>query len=695
MTDAARHLKVLCRVMPSHVEESCIIPCPEVRTIIASNRAINKQILNIRSQKNLNTLKSKLLEDSTLIKFDGIIDESLSQSKLFNTWLKTPTQDLLTGRSLCLLVFGITGSGKSYTIRGGEGKKRGFALRSVELLLAVLERYRGQIQLKVSVVAIFDENIVDLLQKQNPPYEIEINKSSDFHAALNQALKTRKSVGERGTKDNMHMIITIKLYQEYELLSEAYFVELAGSEFAREDKKVARGFNSISSQLTHSYTNWQNNPLSKFLKNGLDIYNNNPSNVFLICCASQNTESFQDTLASLKFTSRIKECLEKDSVKPDFIHMDNFIFYLSQSNLEDAIRLIESIEANLKKSSNDEKTEKLDKYREAYSRHQQLTTETLTDIDKAKKMSIFQEDLTLSKAVSELTQLKINYSQLQEQYSLLLEEKSQLSNSFSNLSGKVTDEILITLKKLTLKLVEEQEIREKLLQESKNLKNSVIGKTFEREKFECNCSEEIKSLQKALKEVSDDRQKTMEKLEYCLIENRKKEEHVQVLRSSSTSYEQENQHLNSIISDYESLIYELRKSLNSASSKFANIEEEKLYILQENDRLRNHYKILKEKVEEQKLLTEREILSYKQENEDYCQKYENLLAKIEGLTLELSKYKLNNNHLTIQNKTLMNNWESLNFSEIDKKINKVYENLDEIQENLKVNNAKNFNKFII
>ncbi|OMJ71481.1 hypothetical protein SteCoe_30286 [Stentor coeruleus] len=676
MTDAARHLKVLCRVMPSHIEESCIIPCPEVRTIIASNRAINKQILNIRSQKNLNTLKSKLLEDSTLIKFDGIIDESLSQSKLFNTWLKTPTQDLLTGRSLCLLVFGITGSGKSYTIRGGEGKKRGFALRSVELLLAVLERYRGQIQLKVSVVAIFDENIIDLLQKQNPPYEVPINKSSDFHAALNQALKTRKSVGERGTKDNMHMIITIRLYQEYELLSEAYFVELAGSEFAREDKKVARGFNSISSQLTHSYTNWQTNPLCNFLKNGLDIYSNNPSNVFLICCASQNAESFQDTLASLKFTSRIKECLEKDSIKPDFIHMDNFIFYLSQSNLEDAIRLIESIESSLKKSSNEEK---IDKYREAFSRHHQLTTEALTDIDRAKKLSSFQEDLTLSKAVSELTQLKMNYSHLQEQYSLLLEEKSQLSNSFSNLSGKVTDEILITLKKLTLKLVEEQEIREKLLQESKNLKNSVIGKTFEREQFECNCSEEIKSLQKALKEVSDDRQKTIEKLEYCLIENRKKEEYVQVLRSSSTSYEQENQHLNSIISDYENLIYELRKSLNSTSSKIANIEEEKVYILQENDRLRNHYKILKEKFEEQKLLTEREILSCKQENEDYCKKYENLLAKIEGLTLELSKYKLNNNHLTIQNKTLMNNWENVNFSEIDKKVNKVYEKLDEIQ----------------
>ena len=125
-------------------------------------------------------------------------------------------------------------------------------MRAVELLLTIAERQKANIQIKVSVVAIFDEKVTDLLNKQATPQEILISKSSDFHAALNQSLKNRKKIAEKHNKDKIHMIICIKLYQEFELLSEALFVELAGSEYAREDKQVARSFNSISSRLTQS-----------------------------------------------------------------------------------------------------------------------------------------------------------------------------------------------------------------------------------------------------------------------------------------------------------------------------------------------------------------------------------------------------------------------------------------------------------
>ena len=84
MSQAGRNIKVLCRTMPQQGPESCIITCPEARAIVATHKPISKHILNVRSQKNLNTLRSTLLEDSSLIKFDGIIEESTSQSKFFN-----------------------------------------------------------------------------------------------------------------------------------------------------------------------------------------------------------------------------------------------------------------------------------------------------------------------------------------------------------------------------------------------------------------------------------------------------------------------------------------------------------------------------------------------------------------------------------------------------------------------------------
>ena len=589
---------------------------------------------------------------------------------------------MLLGKSLCVIVFGTTGSGKSFTIRGGEGKKRGLALRSVELLLTIVERQRSRIQIKVSVIAIFDEKIIDLLNKQSPPEEFIISKTSDFHAALNQALKNRKSVSDRQNKDKIHMIICIKLYSECDLLSEAFFVELAGAEFACDDKTVARAFNSISNQLTLSTSSWQNNTLSMYLNKGLDIYGNNPAYVLLICCASQDQNIFKDTLASLKFTSRIKECIEKDDLKPDLMHVDNLIFYINQLNIEDSRQILESMAGNIKKYLSEEI---MTKNKDLLARHKQIQRETLSDIEESKlKSQKNNEDQALSKTLQELFQLKHNYSILQDQYNLVLEEKTQISLNYSKIHSILIDDLLVSIKFLSTKLQDEQEIFEKIIKESKNIRNHIFHKSFYKEPNECNCSEELKSLQKAIRQISEDREKIMERLEISIKENRTKEEQIQSIHFVSNNYEEKIQNLTSIISDYENLIYELRKSLNSMSSSLSQLEEDKLTALQDNERLRSHCKILKEKIEKNNHEAEEEVLKYKQACNDCNEKYESLVAKFDSLSLELTKTKLSNNHLKIENKGLIDELEAINFNDIDKKIRRVYDQFEKVKKMISV-----------
>lgn len=668
MTEPARHLKVLCRIMPNTYSDSCIIPCPEARTIIASSKPINKQLLSIRSQKNISALKSSLMEDSTLVRFDGVLDEHISQSKLFTNWIKAPTQDLLTGKSLTVIVFGTTGSGKSYTIRGGEGKKRGQALRTVELLLSFVDKYRGKVALRASVVGIFQEKMVDLLQKESPPFEVSINKSSDFHAALNQALKMRKGITDKQNKDKIHMIVNLKLYQDNELLAEANFVELAGSEYAREDKQVARGFNAISSLLTNIYSNWQFNPLATYLKKTMNIHEAVPGNVVLICCATQSHETFPDTLASLKFTSRIKECLEKECVRPELVQIDNIIFGLSNSKVQEGEFLLENLENTVKRFGVREKLGRTEGFKNNLG-------EGIIDLQIRDTGSKGAEETYEKRLISEISMLKFKYSQLQEQYSIVLEEKSQLTTTFAILQSQLLDDLMSQCKDLNKVFRDEQELREKLIVDCKSFRKILLSKTPDRDHSPCTCSEDLKSLQKMLKDITDERQKLYERLELSLKENRSKEDHIQTLTSSSATYEQQTQNLNSIVSEYEQLIYDLQKSLNFMSGKLSQIEEEKLNLFRENEKLKNSFKGLRDKVEDQQMKTDKEIFKYKEEAEE---KYENLLSKIEMLNMELCKVKLNNSHLIIQNKNLESQLGVLNNAEIDRKVGKVYEKIEEL-----------------
>jgi CII-binding regulator of phage lambda lysogenization HflD len=114
------------------------------------------------------------------------------------------------------------------------------------------------------------------------------------------------------------------------------------------------------------------------------------------------------------------------------------------------------------------------------------------------------------------------------------------------------------------------------------------------------------------------------------------------------------------------------------SNKLSLIEEEKISLVSENEKLRSSFKILKEKIDEQQFRTDSEITKYQLDHDTLSQKYEKLLEKTESLTLELTKVKLTNSHLIIQNKSLETQLQSHSDS-VSEKVSRVFFKLQELQ----------------
>jgi hypothetical protein len=196
-------------------------------------------------------------------------------------------------------------------MRGGNSESQGVLLRANSMLLEMCNRQRMDICLKASVYNIHGDDQVDLLSGNPGSYsETMIRNSNDIHIALHHALKKRKELGNKKFKERSNMIVSLKLTKGTEILSQADFVELAASEYAQIDKKIARSFNSLINYLTQGAVNWRDSQLVVALRNSLDIYNPyNPSQVLLICCVNPIPSVYKHTYSSLKYTSRIRECV--------------------------------------------------------------------------------------------------------------------------------------------------------------------------------------------------------------------------------------------------------------------------------------------------------------------------------------------------------------------------------------------------
>lgn len=300
-SDPSQHLKVVCRIRPSTDTTYCLFSPDSSASVAVSPVPIQQSQLSTQDLDSLATYE-----------FDQVISETSRQGEVFESLVESYVKDLLTGKSASIILFGPTGSGKSYTVRGGEGKERGVLLRAVEAFLYLSSKQRAAYTLHAQSVLIYEDKSVELSYSEAP-----VKRVQDLVLLLQRALRARKefcsSQGDKNIKEKAHFLVTLSVMRDGSALSRLDIVELAGSEQAA-DRAIATSFNALSGALTRTGNSARDSRLCEQLALTLDIYSDyNPSNVLFLCTASPEKAHFKHSLAAIKFASRIRDALHQSS----------------------------------------------------------------------------------------------------------------------------------------------------------------------------------------------------------------------------------------------------------------------------------------------------------------------------------------------------------------------------------------------
>ena len=261
--------------------------------------------------------EDRVVLKSESFKFDKVFGGSASQGEVFEVVGEPLVKEMFAGRSGSVFLFGTTGSGKSFNVRGAEGRHRGLIVRCTERALMLVQRYKERnLELKVSVTHTYMDTVIDLMtEKIGKVTQHSIRKQADLTSHMHFSLQNREKVCKRDPKikNKSHLAVVLSLYEETELVSSLAIVELAGSENASSDPKILKGnnltkeekksiaktFNALSAVFSQKEISWEESNFLGYLSPNLR------TNIVLLVVISNNSEMLKHNLACLRFSKRI------------------------------------------------------------------------------------------------------------------------------------------------------------------------------------------------------------------------------------------------------------------------------------------------------------------------------------------------------------------------------------------------------
>lgn len=260
MNNELNNIKVLVRVRPTLPRE------------IDANEGLTPQSLVLMPSPGCTTLLNPTTNEQKLYYFDECVwsfnpmdVNYIDNQQFYNRSGPDLLTHLFEGFNVCLLAYGQTSSGKTYTMMGGE-KQPGVIPSLIKDILKQIEisiNQKVHCELTFSYVEIYNEQVVDLLNKdqnvkckvrENPqtgPYvenlrEVKISNYAQFLNLLKLGNKVRSTASTlmNDLSSRSHAVITLTLHQtRYEdevgdgignaseqMTSNIKLVDLAGSE---------------------------------------------------------------------------------------------------------------------------------------------------------------------------------------------------------------------------------------------------------------------------------------------------------------------------------------------------------------------------------------------------------------------------------------------------------------------------------
>ncbi|KAH0574402.1 Kinesin-like protein [Spironucleus salmonicida] len=257
--------------------------------------------------------------------FDKIFDSTSENEDIFDQ-VQPLLTSFLEGYNATIMCYGLTSSGKTYTMLGILPQCISYILNNTDSVITV------------SYVQIYNEQLQDLLDdpqkglkiRETPKNEIYVENLSqylvktleDVIQLLEIGLQNRKTAATvfNEISSRSHTILTINL-EGKETKSKIQFVDLAGSEkIVNQDQKQQRETSNINKSLNalgnvifalteskNQHVPYRDSILTRILQDSIG------SNCLsqLIVCLSPASSCFYETLNSIRFAERAKKIKQK------------------------------------------------------------------------------------------------------------------------------------------------------------------------------------------------------------------------------------------------------------------------------------------------------------------------------------------------------------------------------------------------
>ncbi len=335
------NLRVMARIRPflDDLENT-----PLIKKAYLDTYHINNESITLKESINSNRTKK--------YDFDYIFGQRTLQSEVYEE-VSLLIQSMIRGNNICIIAYGQTCTGKTYTIQGPQaGTQPGIALRAAKELFEVLSLYdkdkpkNMHSKLSLSIIEIYNENIYNLLSEDCPllnmyensnnnlvipdlnPINIDNYNEASKLFRLSGKLRKIKETSNNDRSSRSHCIYTFHLKTiegEKITRSKLHIIDLAGSERISKNigvmdenlKKEAISINlsltSLSNVLNSiavrsNHIPYRDSKLTHFLKESL----NENYNILLLLHISPNIKDLSETFSTLEFGNRIvKICKHK------------------------------------------------------------------------------------------------------------------------------------------------------------------------------------------------------------------------------------------------------------------------------------------------------------------------------------------------------------------------------------------------
>ena len=372
------NMRIMCRLRPFLINE-------------IKNKKSNMETISINNDT---ILIQELNKAPKMFEYDYVFDEQSTQEDIYEE-VSLLIQSMIHGNNICIMSYGQTCTGKTYTIQGNNNNK-GIASRAVKEIFEIIDNlikknnlqknrnnfengyspsqvrntsYFIKAKINMTIIEIYNEQIFNLLEESTPKLNIfedaqgnliipdlsPINISNYDEAnklfILSEKFRHTSSTefNERSSRSHCIFTFNIKLTNNDNniIRSTLHVIDLAGSERITKaqsnNEKIKKEALSINLSL-HSLSNvlfaianksghipYRDSKLTHFLKDSL----NDNYNIMLLLHISPNIKDLSETISTLQFGERIiKLCRHKTGKEKMNLVNNNCKKILTENNNE-------------------------------------------------------------------------------------------------------------------------------------------------------------------------------------------------------------------------------------------------------------------------------------------------------------------------------------------------------------------------